>query len=332
MTAKRKPSSSPAKARLLAATKVERKEVRQKLGPLRHLRIQATTERRYVLAYGRVCQFLTLQCLLPIVDLMALDSATSRYVECCWEEGDPKNYASDALAGLQYFLPCCKGNLPLSWGLVAAWQRHELPGRALPFTPEVLAAVCGALLIMGFPRFAAGCVMGFNVMLRTSELESLTAADVAVSSSEAKAVIRLRDTKAGGRAGVFETAVVDDQITVACIRYLVKDRLPGDRLVGISDAKMRSVFHRFARLLEMESLGVKPYSLRRGGATWKFRECGSHETVAQIGRWSNIRTCRRYIEDGAAQLAAMRFSPWQASQIQALGAVWRRWMSRELSS
>ena len=55
-------------------------------------------------------------------DVVALDQGMSQYVESCWEEGEPKNWASDALAGLQYFAPAAKGKLPLSWSMVAAWN------------------------------------------------------------------------------------------------------------------------------------------------------------------------------------------------------------------
>ena len=215
--------------------------------------------------------------------------------------------------------------------MVAAWNRFELPDRALPFTPQMLVGVAGALLLMGFPRFAAGCIVAFKVMMRTVELRDITIDDVAVDLHHFHAFLRLRDTKAGGRAGIFESVVIEDPVTVRCVRLLCNGRSPGERLVGLSDSKMCSLLHRAAKLLEMESWGLRLYSLRRGGATWSFRECGSHEQVAQLGHWSNVRTCRRYIEDGAAQLAALRLLPWQSQQLEALADVFRKWASSGFS-
>ena len=201
----------------------------------------------------------------------------------------------------------------------------------MPLTAQMLAAVAGALLLMGFPRFAAGCIVAFKVMMRTVELRDVTIDDAAVDMHHFHALLRLRDTKAGGRAGVFESVVIEDPVIVRCIRFLCRDREAGERLIGLSDSKMRSLLHRVAKLLGMESWGLRPYSLRRGGATWSFRECGSHEQVSQLGRWSNVRTCRRYIEDGAAQLAALRLSPWQSQQLEALAEIFRKWAASDFS-
>ena len=126
--------------------------------------------------------------------------------------------------------------------------------------------------------------------MRTVELRDITIDDVAVDLNHFHVVLRLRDTEASGRAGVFESVLIEDPMTVRRLRYLCRDRLPGEKLVGFSDSKMRSLFHRVVTLLHMESCDIRPYSLRRGGATWSFRECGSHEQVAQLGRWSNVRT------------------------------------------
>ena len=165
------------------------------------------------------------------------------------------------------------------------------------------------------------------------ELRDVTIDDVAVDLHHFHAVLRLRlrDTKAGGHAGVFESVVIEDPVTVRCVRFLCHGRSPGERLVGPSDSTMRSLLNRAAKFLEMESWGLRPYSLRRGGATWSFRECGSHEQVAQLGRWSNVRARRRYIEDGAAQLAALRLSPWQSQQLEALAKIFRKWASSDFS-
>ena len=283
----RKPGPSrmvAGRATIIAATRVGRQRVRRKLGSLKSLRVHSKSERRYVLAYARVFLVFADQQLAPVRDVTALDQGMSQYVESCWEEGEPKHWASDALAGLQYVAPTAKGKLPLSWSMVAAGNRFERPDRALPFTPQMPSGIAGSLVLMGFPRFAAGCIVAFKVMMRTVELRDITIDDVAVDLHHFHAVLRLRDTKAGGRAGIFESVVIEDPVTVRCVRYLCRDRSPGERLVVFSDSKLRWLLHRAAKLLEMESWGLRPYSLRRGGATWRFREYGPHEQVAQLGR------------------------------------------------
>ena len=93
-----------------------------------------------------------------------LDGALATYIEMLWEEGEPKNYASDGIAAVQFFLPSAKGHLNPSWSRCGAWNRHDLPSRALPLTPELLATVCGALLRAGLRRMSRCAVFGFAAL------------------------------------------------------------------------------------------------------------------------------------------------------------------------
>ena len=75
-----------------------------------------------VLTYGRVCSFIALYDLLPIVSLYELDKGLGAYAEIIWGgEGEPRGWANDALVAVQYFLPRAKPKLGLAWNLAAAW-------------------------------------------------------------------------------------------------------------------------------------------------------------------------------------------------------------------
>ena len=52
-----------------------------------------------------------------------------------FSEGEPKGLGSDGLAGLQFFLPQCAGNLRHAWKLQKVWQKLEPPRRVLPLSP-----------------------------------------------------------------------------------------------------------------------------------------------------------------------------------------------------
>ena len=93
------------------------------------------------------------------------------------------NWAGDALAAAQFCLPMCPRHLSLAWSMLSAWKRHELPGRALPFTAEVLAGFAGAFIQIGFARVGAMCVVAFSLILRTSELLELRWDDVVSDDS-----------------------------------------------------------------------------------------------------------------------------------------------------
>lgn len=73
-------------------------------------------------------------------------------------------------------------------------------------------------------------------------------------------------------------------------------------LVPMSTTAFRLLFHRALVSTKLDTLGVKPYSLRRGGATLLCITSQSYSTVTQVGRWNSERTVRVYIADSLALL------------------------------
>ena len=103
------------------------------------------TRNRYCQAHGRFAELLpTFSLMLSCID--DLDLLLSKYVQHLWEEGDTRCWANDCIAAIQYYIPDSKRRLPLSWSLIQAWGRLELPALALPFDPFLLGAFCGGLL------------------------------------------------------------------------------------------------------------------------------------------------------------------------------------------
>ena len=160
------------RAIMTGVNKAHRQTLRHRLGSLFGLRVAPGTAKRYAVAYAAFANFVATR-LLAITTLAGLDGALAQYIEHLWEEGESRNHSQDGIAAVQFFVPSCRGRLNLSWSLCGAWGRHELPSRALPLTPELLAAVCGAFLRAGMPRIALGSVLGFAVLARTGELLTL---------------------------------------------------------------------------------------------------------------------------------------------------------------
>ena len=52
---------------------------------------------------------------------------------------------------------------------------------------------------------------------------------------------------------------------------------------------------------------LKFYSLRRGGATAHFQQCGRLDLTAEIGRWNDLRTARIYINTGVLEVNKLRY-------------------------
>ena len=305
------------------ATRADRVRARDLLGPLGSLRVAGITRGRYCRAYRNFAWYM-FACGWVLRFLDEVDVALSAYVTTLYEEGEARQKANEAAAALQHYVPNLRRHLSLSWSLIAAWARHELPSRALPFTPAVLAAFCGALVRMGQVRLALACIVGFDTLARTGELLGLEAGHV--TQEPHQAVISFTQTKRGQRVGLEEAVVISDETVLLCLKALCASLRPGDRLTGCSEAQLRKVWGRAARALDLHDAPLRPYSLRRGGATHLYRETQNLHLVAVRGRWSTLTTTRRYVDDAMATLATLRLSDWQRSNFEALGGEFRTFL------
>ena len=58
--------------------------------------------------------------------------------------------------------------------------------------------------------------------------------------------------------------------------------------------------------LSLQSLGFRPYSLRRGGATHGWLTFADLPRTVMRGRWANLKTAKIYINDGWQQIVNMQ--------------------------
>ena len=89
-----------------------------------------------------------------------------------WQDGESLSLAGDTISSLQYYQPSCKRNLPGAWKMLRAWQVHEPPLRAPPFTWQTFLVSLGKLYAIS-PVARLGVYLGFRALLRTGELLSL---------------------------------------------------------------------------------------------------------------------------------------------------------------
>jgi len=75
-----------------------------------------------------------------------------------------------------------------------------------------------------------------------------------------------------------------------------------------SGTTFRNLFRDILAQLGLAELGLRPYSLRRGGATYEMQSHGLMEKTLIRGRWKNSNIARIYICDGLAMLPSLRMS------------------------
>ena len=292
------------KPHLEGRDKEERIRVRKALGPLRNLTVQPQTRARYDAARKSFYRFLNDNSLSIPTSSRGLDSLLGDYLEHVWSSGEGRGKASDTLAAIQDLQPHTKGNLPLSWRLLRAWHVNEIPCRAPPLPEICLQAMIGWCLFKGEFAFGLSLLIGFYSLLRTGELLDVRAQHVFLESEKKPAVLSLCLTKGGKRMGAAESVPISVSLVLTWLK-LWKTKVPSQQLLCPNSSAWRAKFAECIDALELTSLSFRPYSLRRGGATYWFGKHGSLDRVIVLGRWQAQRTARIYINEGMASIAEM---------------------------
>ena len=293
---------------------------------LSNLRVTAQTRKRYAEAYARFATFVCAMC-LQLATFESIDAAAAAFVEELWQSGDPKLWAADTLASLHHYVPVLKRRLPLAWSLLKAWGRHELPARACPIDVPLLFGLCGALLRANARRSALMCVVAYHLLLRTGEMFGVRANDLTRDFNGAVKIVSLGQTKTSQREGVDSAVTVEDPVVAWILATLADGLDPGDRLLDCSQGVWRKQLADIVTALDLTSLHIRGYSLRRGGATFFFRQNNSFDATVERGRWNSLTTARRYLEDAAAQTATLAIPETQRAQLAILSQEFKDFVS-----
>ena len=289
--------------------RANRREQRASLGPLRGLVISKATEKRYESAMKQFFDWLEDEDETLPTNATTLDRLACRFIEHAWEEGEARAVISNLLAGLQHEMPHVRRCLNGSWRLLSAWQRKELPSQCPPLSWELACAISGEMLKRCEPEAATVVLLGFKGLLRTGEFLRLRKRDIHINLQENVAVLNLGLTKEGLRLGSKAATMLKCSTTVPLLAATLLHRADDAKVFTAGTPRFRRIFSESCAALQLTDCNFKPYSLRRGGATHLFEECGSLDTLLTAGRWQNQRTCRLYINSAMAALASMRVPP-----------------------
>ena len=292
----------------------ERTKVRSKLGSLKGLTVQPRTRQRYTDCLNRFFDWMAGEGLALPKRQALLDSLVSDYLEFLWASGEGKSIANNTLAALQDRDPSLKRKLPSSWRLFKAWTTVEIPNRAPPMTLQVLDALCGWSVFHECPEFGLSLRVAFFGLLRTGELLSLRARDIFIPGPKGPAVLSLGLTKGGARQGAAESVTLHEESILPAL-WKWKQASSPSQFLTLKPHAGRALFTKAIDALRLSDLRFRPYSLRRGGATFHFNHHSSFDRLLVQGRWAAARTARVYLNDGLAQLADMSLSVSNSSLI-----------------
>lgn len=299
-------------------TKQERKKDRASI-VLHDVSISPKTQIRYFWGLKQLLPFLT-----KVSTMLQLDEAISEWIQTCFTQGEPLHIISDALCGLQHQEPWVKRNIPMSWKLFGVWRKLESPGRAPPLTRDIIYSWANYAIEHHDLIFAGLLLLGFFALLRTGELLQVRAKDLLLDDKNG--IVTLFGTKTGQKDNVGEMVSFSDFLTLETLK--VAQQLQHCR--GLSNVPLwhksaqsfRTQFRSYCQRFDLLSHNFRPYSLRRGGATWLFQSTGSMEMALVKGRWASSRVARiyiyiyLYISDALSYLPGLTFTSQAKSTLK----------------
>ena len=298
---------------VLAGTRQQRRLSRAQAGTLRSLQLQTRTLKRYEKAVIAFFDYLA-RCRLALPSTAAkMDEILGDYLEEAWADGEPRALVGDTLSGLQHFIPSLKRGLNDAWRLFSTWSKTE-PSRARPLLPDQVLAMAGFALEEADVAMAAALLIGFNGMLRPIEL-MLLANQCTFDLEKGTCHIDLGFTKSGKRAGLAEHVIIDELEGVLLLAQVLAGKAPGKALFPRGMAQFRKSFCRLVKKIGANTNDIKPYSLRRGGATHHWKVLANLSRTTLRGRWRHQPTARIYIQDGVAMLQEHHLNAGQLKKI-----------------
>ena len=311
---------------LEGGTEQERAKMRKQLGSLKGLTVQPSTRKRYDKAVDGFLQFLKSENLHLPTDKRRLDPLVCDYLEHLWSTGKGRGLACDTLAGLQDIQPGLRNHMPAAWRLLRTWQHNEIPSRAPPLPEHVVQAMAGWAIFNNHHAFALSLLIGYYCMLRTGEVLGLLSSHIDCAKGALQAVISLGFTKGGKRQGAAESVVLGLEPVVRLVKEWKKG-VPVGAPMTSTPPKWRQLFNHALEKLGVASFQFRPYSLRRGGATFFFQKHQNLDRILVQGRWHTQKSARLYLNEGLAVLAQMRLPPHD-SRLKPYLTVYRNFLLR----
>ena len=283
---------------------------------LKYAGLHPRTVHAYRVALDRFLKFVQKK-KLKLKNVSHLDRQIAEFIDHLYQEGEPISYGGHLLSAVKRFHPELRLCLPQASQFFRTWQRCYIPSRALPASWALVEALMGVAFSLQLAHFALLLALGFNCLLRTSEMLSITHRHLVVHPDGKALSVIIPGSKTS--QGNPQVLLVQDLPLVHLTSKLIR---PKSKALLWAQGP-HSFREQFSQLLVSVGFGAHdytPYCLRRGGATWFFQSSQSMDATVARGRWSCARTAKGYIDEGTMQLAQVQ---WTSAQVRQL-RYWRK--------
>ena len=243
-----------------------------------------------------------------------LDLQLGNYLNYLFQNEMPLYLGVNCIAGFKKFYPRCKRHLDTASSWLNNWSRITRRVQAMPLHPSLVKSFMTYGILKGDPEFAISVYVGFLGLLRGGEIFNLLLEDCQQRGPNELCVI-LRNTKGARlRHVAFETVILRDP---ELVRILLKCKASGQ--IRLFSRKPADFYKRYQEAVSFFGLihpKPTPHGIRRGGASWHFKLHGSFDRTVEQGRWSSVGSARTYINEAAAESAALGGSPQSRARIK----------------
>ena len=161
----------------------------------------------------------------------------------------------------------------------------------------------------------------FHAPIPNGELLTLRTSQLYVDYT-GNVIIALGRRQSGKRRGEDEFAIIDAGPVATVVALFLRLHQHDQLITGREPHQWRAEFDRLLSQIGVSFLQFRPYSLRRGGATFAFMQGMPLSQACDRGRWSQERTAKIYIKEAAALLNTLAVPPSLLAALSQLAAQW----------
>jgi len=220
------------------------------------------------------------------------------------------------------------------WRIHRAWQLAVPSEFRTPVSYKSCLAIAITLWLQGRWGVALLTLLGWHCLLRPSEARMLRWSDILTFGPEDRhryegvyGIIRIEDPKTRRVIGhATHQHVLLECLGLATLlracRAAMATSPPDARIWAGADHEYFRIFVGVARDLGLASLHLTPGGLRGGGATDHWLRRRDVQALRRRGRWTNVKTLERYVQEGASQLQQQQSLPnAAAARLDSLAAL-----------
>jgi len=266
---------------------MSRRDVKTQLWPLLEAGFAPATIKKYRPAVHRFLDWCTTTRQGASTDA-DLDELLADYFQHIHDDNDGKgkSTAVATLQGIRMYMPWLKDPaLPIASAISNRWNKSRPPVSYPPLTWELAVVIACQMARNGHYRLGVATLVGFDCLLRKSELMSIRrenfadGKDARLGFEYKQAILSFDKTKTGR----FQSVEVLDPVVRALLTDLVSRTKPRNFVFPGGADKYHAVFKQTCADLGLSERYV-PHSLRHGGATGERRSRGFSRVLRASSR------------------------------------------------